>query len=214
MDSTDKNNLALKPIAHMQTLIDSLHPLANFPVRKARQGQSFQFLLQDKRMCFLLVRGECDIKRNGDSLILHAMKAPSIAGLSNYTPDPSHLKAQATTAIEYIYIPLEEFIRHVDEHNLWKQVAYSLMHVNSRFNEYMKSTTAIPNYELICNLLSSLCNESFEIRATVSAVQYILDRTSLSRSGVMKTLAALNAGGYIVIKRGLLITLNKLPEKF
>ncbi|WP_158006245.1 helix-turn-helix domain-containing protein [Serratia sp. 14-2641] len=214
MDNYDKNGLTSKPVAHIQALIDSLLPLTLFPVRKGKPGQSFQFLLQDKRMCFLLVRGECVIKRNSDSLILHAMIAPGITGLSNFTPAPAHLKVQATTAIEYIYLSLDEFYRHVDDHDLWKAVAYSLMHVNSRFNEYMKSTTAIPNYELICNLLTALSEESFETRATVSAVQYILDRTSLSRSGVMKTLAALNAGGYIVIKRGLLIKMNKLPEKF
>jgi hypothetical protein len=210
MDNTDKKSLMFKPVVHIQALIDSLLPLEAFPVRKGKPGQSFQFLLQDKRMCFLLVRGECVIKRNSDSLILHAMIAPGIAGLST----PSNLKVQATTAIEYIYLSLEEFFHHVDNHDQWKAVAYSLLHVTSRFNEYMKTTTAIPNYELICNLLTALTEEGFETRATVSAVQYILDRTSLSRSGVMKTLAALNAGGYIVIKRGLLIKMNKLPEKF
>ncbi|HGM5490609.1 TPA: helix-turn-helix domain-containing protein [Serratia fonticola] len=214
MDKIDKKGLTSKPVAFMQTLIDSIRSLTTFPVRKAKPGQSFQVLLQGKRMCFLLVQGECIIKRNSDSLILHAMIAPSIAGLSNFTPAPSHLKVQATTAIEYIYIPLDEFYHHVDEHDLWKAVAYSLMHISSRFSEYVKSTSAIPNYELICNLLSALSEEDFETRATVSAVQYILDRTSLSRSGIMKTLAALNAGGYILIKRGLLIKINKLPEKY
>ncbi|MGL5389656.1 MAG: helix-turn-helix domain-containing protein [Serratia sp. (in: enterobacteria)] len=214
MNNFQKRSVTPKPEEHIQTLIDSLLSVETVKVRKAKPGQSFQFVLQDQKMCFLLLQGGCDIKRNGDSLILHPMKAPGIAGISNFTPDPSNLKVQATTAIEYIYLPLEEFLRHVDEHGLWKSVAFSLMYLSSRFYEYMKSTTAIPNYEVIGNLLSALSEEDFETRATVSAVQYILDRTPLSRSGVMKTLAALNAGGYIVIKRGLLIKMNKLPEKY
>lgn len=214
MNNCDNKSIITKPDEHIQTLIDSLRALETVTVRKAKLGQSIQFVLQNKKMCILLVQGDCDIKRNSDSLILTSMKAPSIAGISNLTPDPSNLKVQATTAIQYIYLPQEEFLRHIDDHDLWKPVAYSLMYLSSRFNEYTKSTTAIPNYELICNLLYALYQEDFETRATISAVQYILERTSLSRSGVMKTLAALNAGEYIVIKRGLLIKINKLPEKF
>ncbi|WMY73812.1 helix-turn-helix domain-containing protein [Buttiauxella selenatireducens] len=128
--------------------------------------------------------------------------------------DPSNVIIQSTTPIEYLYLPLDVILEHVDEHDLWKSISYFLMHVTYRFNEYVKTNSGISTYQLICNLLMALNEEDFETRATVSAAKYILDRTPMSRCGVMKMLSSLNKGGYIVIKRGLLIRINKLPEQY
>ncbi len=103
---------------------------------------------------------------------------------------------------------------YVDDNHLWKNICYMLMLSATRFSEYQKETVGISNYELICNLLLSLSAESFEIRATTTALEYIQERSLLSRSGIMKTLATLKEGGYIVIKKGLLISINSLPKRF
>lgn len=210
-----ENNLRppnLKPIAHIQVLLNSI--IENHTVSKARPGQRFQLTLHDKKMCFLLFKGGCDIKRTGDSMIVASAKAPSIIGISELIAEPAILHVQASNEIEYLYLPLDEVLAHIDEKNLWKQTSYLLMYVSSRFHEYVKSNASIPTYELICNLLRSLSDEDFETRATVPAVKYILERTSLSRSGVMKILSNLDKGGYIVIKRGILIKINELPREY
>lgn len=203
---------ALKPVAHIQMLHDSLCTV--YPKAKAKPGQRFQLLLNGTKMCFLLLHGKGEVRRFGDSLIIGAIEAPSMLGVSELIPDPSNVFVQAKTAIEYLYLPVDEVLRHVDEHNLWKSVSFFLMHVCSRFNEYFKTNSGISTYALICNLLRALNDEDFETRATVSAAKYILDRTPMSRSGVMKVLSNLNKGGYIVIKRGLLIRINELPAEY
>lgn len=202
----------LKPVAHIEALHRSL--LESHKVQKAKAGQRFQLVLQDTKMCFLLFKGKCDIKRFGDALIIGSIESPSMLGLSELVPDPSNLIIQSSTPIDYLYLPLDLILQHVEEHDLWKSIAYFLMHVTSRFNEYVKTNSGISTYQLICNLLRELNEEDFETRATVSAARYILDRTPMSRSGVMKVLASLNQGGYIIIKRGLLIRINELPEKY
>lgn len=212
MENNSLKVTAVKPIKQIQELLDSFMKV--WPICKAKPGQRLQLMLQNKKMCFLLITGECDVKRSGDSMILITIKAPTLLGISDVIPDSSNVIIQAKDSIKYIHIPLSDFLLHVENHNLWKAVSYSLMLVSSRFNDYMKSNLAVSNYELICNQLRSLSDESFETRATTSAVQYIMDRTSLSRSGIMKTLSELNMGEYIVIKRGLLIKINKLPKKF
>ncbi|CAI2065703.1 hypothetical protein FCH33_03845 [Serratia fonticola] len=201
-----------KPIAHIQLLQDSL--LASLSIRKGKPGQRFPLILNGKRMCFSLIQGECEFKRNKDSLLFGIFKAPIIVGISKLVNDPANLVIQANTSIEYMHIPLEELLIHIEELNLWKPLSYTLMYLTARYDDYMQLNTALPNYELICNCLRALSDEDFETRATVSAVQYIIDRTQLSRSGIMKTLSELNLGGYIVIKKGLLIKINKLPEKY
>ncbi|WP_374708446.1 helix-turn-helix domain-containing protein [Buttiauxella selenatireducens] len=89
-----------------------------------------------------------------------------------------------------------------------------LMMTVTRFIDYQKETVGISNYELICNLLNSLNNETFEIRATTTALEYIKSRSMLSRSGIMKTLSGLKTGGYITTNKGLLVKLNVLPKRF
>ncbi|HBM3218180.1 TPA: helix-turn-helix domain-containing protein, partial [Klebsiella michiganensis] len=45
----------------------------------------------------------------------------------------------------------------------------------------------------------------------ITAANYILSRTFLSRSGVMRTLAKLKQLGAIQLHRGILVTMNQLP---
>ncbi|MFV8866785.1 helix-turn-helix domain-containing protein [Serratia fonticola] len=201
-----------KPVTHIQTLQDSLSTV--FSIRKGKAGQRFPLISKDKRMCLSLILGECEFKRSKDSLLIGIFKAPIIVGVSNLVHDPANLIIQASTSIEYMYLPLEDFLMHIEKLNLWKPLSYTLMYLTARYDDYMQSNTALSSYELICNCLCALSDEDFETRATVSALQYILVRTQLSRSGIMKTLSELNSGGYIVIKRGLLVKINKLPNKF
>lgn len=52
-------------------------------------------------------------------------------------------------------------------------------------------------------------------RAKLSVADYILQRSNLARSGVMKVLADLRFGGYIDIQHGKLIKiLNSFPRNY
>ncbi|QYH16903.1 hypothetical protein HB664_12950 [Enterobacter sp. DNB-S2] len=59
-----------------------------------------------------------------------------------------------------------------------------------------------------------MMNEDEALSAYVNVSDYILEKTRLSRSRVMKILGDLCIGGYIEINRGILIKINKLPEKY
>ncbi|MEX2976658.1 helix-turn-helix domain-containing protein [Serratia fonticola] len=201
-----------KPIAHIQALQDSLLEIGS--VRKAKRGQQFPLVLNGERMCFSLIQGKCDIKRQRDSLLIDSSDAPIILGISLLWGYSSHFIIQAKNTIEYMYFSQNAFLLHVEKYNLWKQASYSSMYVTTKLAEYIPLNIAISSYESICNQLRALNDENFETRATTSALKYIQERTSLSRSGIMKTLSELNAGGYITIKRGILIKINKLPEKY
>lgn len=201
-----------KPITHIQTLQNSL--LNVFSMRKSKPGQRFPLMVNNKKMCFSLVQGECEFKRSTDSLLFGILKAPLLIGISDLVIDHENILIQAITPVEYMHLPLDDFLSHIDTYSLWKPLTHTLMYMSARSHDYTQLNTALSSYELICNYLRALIDEDFERRATIPAVQYIMDRTQLSRSGVLKTLSELNAGGYIVIKRGLLIKINKLPSKY
>ncbi|MCU3137330.1 helix-turn-helix domain-containing protein [Enterobacter cloacae] len=60
----------------------------------------------------------------------------------------------------------------------------------------------------------ALMNEDEALSAYINVSDYILEKTRLSRSRVIKILGDLRIGGYIEINRGILIKINKLPEKY
>lgn len=200
------------PVEQIQALFSALK---TFPgLKNGKESQRFQLDKDGKRMCFILYSGTCVVKRNIDSLVLSTITAPCIIGLHDIFHAKSDVQVFAVSDIHYGMVMIDTLLDFVDEHHLWKSISYMLMLSATRFSEYQQETVGISNYELICNLLTSLNNEIFEIRATTSALEYIQGRSLLSRSGIMKTLASLRMGGYIVIKKGVLIKITALPKKF
>lgn len=200
------------PLVEIEEIFTSIKSIV--PSKKGKSGQRFYLDQSDKRMCFLLYSGTCILKRTSDSLILSTIRAPSIVGLHDVFHDKSDVQIITNSEIEYRLLSVDELFAFAEDKHLWKNLCYMLMLSATRFSEYQKETVGISNYELICNFLTSLNNENFEVRATTTALEYIQGRCMLSRSGIMKTLASLKTGGYIIIKNGLLIKINSLPKKF
>lgn len=70
-------------------------------------------------------------------------------------------------------------------------------------------------YETVCGLLKELMLFPDESREKISVAYYIMDRTHLARSGVMRILADLRLGGYIEIEKGKLKNIVKrFPDKY
>ena len=69
-------------------------------------------------------------------------------------------------------------------------------------------------YSVIRNHLLEMMLLSEETRQRVSILEYIQDRTLLSRSSILNVLSALKKGGYIAFARGgYLQNIVSLPEK-
>jgi CRP-like cAMP-binding protein len=209
---------------YTKTLYHNSHPqevegIFNFikeicPVKKGRAGQRFTLQQNNIKMCLILYQGTCIIRRIKDSLVLSTIKAPNMVGLYDLYHEKSEIQVIANSDIEFRLVSIEELLKYTDQHHQWKNFCYFLLLSATRFCDYQKENAGISNYELICNMLTSLENESFEIRATTTALEYIQERSKLSRSGIMKTLSTLREGGYITIKNGLLINILYLPKKF
>lgn len=200
------------PVECIQALFSDLKSFAG--EKYGKESQRFPLDKDGRRMCFLLYSGTCIVKRNVDSLVLCTITGPCIIGLHDIFHEKSDIQVIAVSETQYGIVMVDELLDFVEESHLWRNMSYMLMLSATRFSEYQQETVGISNYGLICNLLVSLNNENFEIRATTTALEYIQDRSNLSRSGIMKTLASLRDGEYIVIKKGLLIKLNTLPKKF
>lgn len=68
-------------------------------------------------------------------------------------------------------------------------------------------------YEIIRTHLLELIDEPNAIKNNITAVNYIMDHSFLSRSGIMRVLSKLKSDGYIHLSRGILTDIIDLPEK-
>lgn len=101
------------------------------------------------------------------------------------------------------------------QHNLWEEVtsllAYHTSYMVYRDDLVLQQRT----YSVIRNHLLEMMLLSEETRQRVSILEYIQDRTLLSRSSILNVLSALKKGGYITFARGgYLQNIVSLPEKF
>ncbi|HHL7389265.1 helix-turn-helix domain-containing protein, partial [Escherichia coli] len=53
-----------------------------------------------------------------------------------------------------------------------------------------------------------------ELRSRIGVMNYIHQRTRISRSVVAEVLAALRKGGYIEMNKGKLVAINRLPSEY
>ena len=70
------------------------------------------------------------------------------------------------------------------------------------------------SYEQIRATLLSMIDWNEELRSRIGVMNYIHQRTRISRSVVAEVLAALRKGGYIEMNKGKLVAINRLPSEY
>lgn len=197
--------------------ISELIAVASNPSRIKNGGDRkvISLVQYSEPMCFMLHKGTVALYRNEDHLMITHVHAPYILGLNFLNPLNNNIYLRARGEdIVYEIIPRSAFAEILDNGDYWKNVAYLFMYSTMSFVEYNKSITGVSTYELVCNNLLALMKESEVIRMNTNACDFILDKTLLSRSGIMKILSDLKKGDHIVMKRGVLLGINKLPAKY
>ena len=201
-----------KPLADINLLINSLAPNANKIVTADKQ--SLNYKTGGQHNCFLLHGGNVTLYRYADGMILNSEAAPYVFGLSTQLVENDYLYIRAQAASEISILTIEEANRIIDRDNLWKNLSTLLIYTATRIYDHCTKISSLSSYEVICYQLYELMNETEEVRNSVSIVSYILSRTFLSRSTIMKILAQLKTGNYIVTEKGLLKAINNIPSRY
>lgn len=204
--------LNMKPVKNLNNLLNAVGKIAQ--TKHALPKKRFKLMNEGQAMCFLLYSGSCILSRDEDALVISTATAPNIFGISTMHNSEMNMTIEALTDIEFVRIPQDQFFDYVEEIKAWKDVSYVQMYLTSMLYEHFRKNTGLSSYKIVANLLNALTHEEFEVRAMTPAVTYIKERTHLSRSGIMKILSDLKSGGYIVLSRGILIKINKLPEEY
>lgn len=203
---------ASKPTEHIQKLIDTIIPFAEpfMPLK----GEAIRYIQNNKRFCYLLLEGSATLYRRGDGMILNSEKAPFLLGVSSLRAQPEHLYVRATPDAKMCRLPSERLHLLLQRENMWESLCYLIIYTASRVFENCTQNSQLSSYEIIKIQLQELIQEPDRVRLNVTAANYIQNRTYLSRSGVMKILSQLRDAECITLSRGVLMSVNRLPQRY
>lgn len=164
--------------------------------------------------CYFLRSGIVEyLVRFPEDHLLTISEAPNIYGIylayKNY-----NVLIRTTVECEIAMLPYDRFMELVSKKGLWELYARHLQVIMNILYQYAQRLSEPSSYSILRSQLYELISEPEVIRESTTAERYIRDKTRLSRSGVLNILAGLKAGGYIVLDKGVLKEVKKLPEKY
>ena len=164
---------------------------------------------------YLFLQGELSILRASDGLLIVTVYESHLFGIAEMIqPTKGHiLRAESESVI--LRVDAEQATALFREQGLWEDVA-ALLSYHTAYLFYRDALVVQQRtYSVIRSHLQEMILLPDEARLRISILDYIQDRTLLSRSSVLNVISALKKGQYIDIKRGgYLVAMGELPESF
>jgi hypothetical protein len=204
MHNTEK--LEESVTALFQVLSDSTR------IVKINQGWPISVNKMPDAECFLIHDGCVFVRRTDDRVILGKICSPTLFGFNQFQDLSDKVYLEAVTPVAFEIIPASQFFGRIRQHQLWEPLLDVMMNTSSTLFQQNHAFAARDSWGLVREHLLSLIKEPEFIRSNISVVDYILHRTHLSRSGVMKLLATLRKRQLIKMESGLLLNVGALPK--
>lgn len=193
-------------------LIDLLSPLVSF--EKVPAHRRLYYSIDGLNMCYIIRSGSIKVGLDIDGFVVASMPVPNIAGIANLLTDNIGIYVETQSESEIATMTTLQAQQIIGETQSWELLVNHIAKVTTNLFNNIIIMTAPSTYEVLRFQLLALMREPEHVRNSTSAVKYILERTRLSRSTVMKMLAQLKQGGYIQLDDGILIALHHLPAKY
>ena len=145
---------------------------------------------------FVILEGVISLRRE-ENVLIGITQAPYIMGLADglMKNDIPYKLISEGNCTGY-HLSAKQTITLIEQNQLWRDAFYWLA------------------YEQIRATLLSMIDWNEELRSRIGVMNYIHQRTRISRSVVAEVLAALRKGGYIEMNKGKLVAINRLPSEY
>lgn len=153
--------------------------------------------------------------RRGENILVDIAQAPFIIGLADgVMKNEVKYKLMTEGECSGYHLPSSQAIKIIDQNNLWRD-AFCWLVWHNRIME-LRDLQLIGNnsYEQIRATLLSMIDWDEQLRFRIGVMNYIHQKTRISRSVVAEVLAALRKGGYIEMDKGKLVSINHLPSEY
>lgn len=203
----------IRPELSIQRLTALLEPIAE--KMKVVPRKRITWTHKNRQQLYLFLGGELSILRASDGLLIVTVYEPHLFGIAEMIqPVRGHL-LRAETESTILRVDAQTAMDTFREHGAWEDVV-TLLSYHTAYLFYRDALLVQQKtYAIIRSHLQEMSLLSEDTRMRVSILDYIQERTHLSRSSVLNVLSALKNGNYINFKRGgYLVELNQLPERF
>lgn len=202
-----------RPEDSIQRLITVLEPYATPMEVVSRKRINWEY--KDNIQFYIFKSGELSIMRAADGLVIATVYDQNLFGIAeSIQPQRSHMLRAET---ECTMLRLDASLAHeiISREGLWKDIAVILSYYTSHFSYRDSVVVQQRTYSIIRGHLIEMNLLPEDLRLRTSILDYIQERTHLSRSSILNVIFALKNGKYIEIKRGgYLLNVISLPEKF
>ncbi|EPY1555815.1 helix-turn-helix domain-containing protein [Klebsiella quasipneumoniae] len=209
-----------KPLHAVESLLSAFRPVST-PFELAQSNYYHFPLAQSESGFILLEEGVASVCFAENQLVISTILAPAILGLiDNYgvfngLPDKRHCSLFAETDLSGRWIAHQAAVNILNEKNLWQEMAHILTQRLMVLSMREQELLGVDSYQMVRILLMELAVYSETYRRQINVLRFIQRRTNLSRSRIMSILSELRKGGYIIIHRGVLMTIAQpLPANF
>ncbi|WP_333494638.1 winged helix-turn-helix transcriptional regulator [Kluyvera sp. CHPC 1.251] len=203
----------IRPEQSIQRLTALLQPIAE--KMKVVPRKRMTWTHKNQPQLFLFLEGELSILRASDGLLIVTVYDPHLFGIAEMIqPVRGHLlRAESESTI--LRVDAQTAMQMFREEGVWEDVA-SVLSYHTAYLFYRDALVVQQRtYSVIRNHLQEMILLPEETRMKISILDYIQERTHLSRSSVLNVLSALKNGHYIEFKRGgYLMSVSSLPERF
>ncbi len=217
MRTPPENNLSdilsRRPLQAYQSLFSALED--NGHVFSLEPGESAEKNVAAESTIWFITRGVFTVVRESDASWLGTASAPFIVGISGlFSAQGGSYSLMAQNSCQGIRVERDLFFQCIDQHHLWQDVAHIqawLLELLLFRDGWISSGDA---YQMVRRQLLNLMKLPYDIRVTTPVESYIRNHTCLSRSSVFRILSQLRKGKFVLIKKGKLINVARLPEKY
>lgn len=203
----------VRPEQSIERLTAILEPIAEKVKLVPRKRITWKH--KGRQQIYLFQEGELSLLRASDGLLLVTVFEPHLFGIAEMIqPTQGHiLRAEKESII--LRADADEAAALFRDQGVWEDVA-ALLSYHTAYLIYRDAQVVQQRtYSVIRSYLQEMILLPEEARMRTSILEYIQDRTLLSRSSILNVLSALKQGKYIAFNRGgYLMELGNLPESF
>lgn len=164
-------------------------------------------------MTIVLQKGAISLRQEERHIGL--IQGPSILGLAAAaSPLHNHYTLIAEAECRGYYLPAKEPLQCLDRYQLWREAFYWMAWQTRMLEQRDKQLIGANHYHQIRATLLMMVSWDENIRARIGVLNYIQQRTRISRSVIAEVLAALRQGGYIQMEKGKLVAITRLPSEY
>lgn len=202
-----------RPDTALLRVISALTPLCSPLAVTSRMRIHWEY--RGKSQLYIIKRGEISLVRAADGLVIATAYEANLFGLAeSLQPMRSHF-LRVGGDCELLRVDVVQAHACFTQNDLWRDVieivAYHTGYLFYRDSLVMHQRS----YSIIRGHLLELIRLPDDMRMRVTILDYIQERTFLSRTSILSVLTALKEGAYITYKRGGYLTeVMDLPQKF